>query len=144
MEPLRSSRLRDLPGAGPRPVARAVDPAPLVGTWVSYDPAEQGLARVVIAGDGEGGMTVRAFGAGSSDLVDRGLVDWGEVPASPFADGVALREAMGFTAFYELDGMRVMLAAYLNKRLLVVDAYTRFHDGSGRVDFFARDHFYIP
>jgi hypothetical protein len=142
MEPLRSSRTRDLPDAGPRPlqpIRRAVDPAPLVGTWVSYDPAEQGLARVVIAGDGERGMTVRAFGVGSP-----GFVDWGEVAASPFAGGVALREAVGFTAVYDLEGMRVMLAAYLNKRLLVVDAYTRFHHGSGRVDFFARDHFYIP
>ena len=36
------------------------------------------------------------------------------------------------------------LACYLNKRLLVVDAYTRFADGSGRAAYFARDHFYIP
>jgi hypothetical protein len=38
----------------------------------------------------------------------------------------------------------VMLACYLNKRLLVVDAYTVFQDGSGRSPYFQRDHFYIP
>jgi hypothetical protein len=45
---------------------------------------------------------------------------------------------------YDFGAARVTLACYLNKRLLVVDAYTTFHDGSGRSPYFARDHFYIP
>jgi len=123
-------------------VSRIIDPAPLVGTWVNFDTASRGLARVVVSGDGAGGsgnLRVRAFGAGSP-----APVDWGEVAGEPFADGVTLQAAVGFTAVYGFGGMRVMLASYLNKRLLVVDAYTRFHDGSGRAGYFARDHFYIP
>jgi hypothetical protein len=141
MEPLRSSRRRDLAGAGERPEPPAIDPAPLVGTWENFDRASRGMARLVISADNRG-MTVRAFGAGAPDPVD-----WGEVPGAPFADGVALDAGVAFTAAYEFPGMSVTLACYLNKRLLVVDAYTRFEpqaDGGGRAGYFARDHFYIP
>ncbi len=138
MEALRSSRTRDLPGAGERPEPRAIDPAPLLGEWVNFDRASRGMARLVISAS-DGGMTVRAFGTGAPDPVD-----WGEVPGAAFADGVTLAAGVAFTAAYEFPGMSVTLACYLNKRLLVVDAYTRFADGSGRSAYFARDHFYIP
>jgi len=141
MEPLRSSRALDLPGVGPRPVGRILDPAPLLGTWVNFDAASRGLSRLLVssATGQPGQIAVRAFGVGSPEPVD-----WDEVTGSPFADGVTLAAAVGFTALYDFGIMSVMLASYLNKRLLVVDAYTRFHDGSGRVGYFARDHFYIP
>jgi hypothetical protein len=132
MEPLRISRRRDVPEAGPRPLA-SVDLAPLVGTWVNFDPGSRGIARLELA-EREGGLAVRVFGA----------ADWGEIPAFPFTDGVGLHAAVAFNAFYHFGGMRVALACYLNKRLLVVDAYTTFNDGSGRSPCFARDHFYIP
>ena len=135
---LRSARNRDLPGAGEQLEGRAIDPAPLLGEWVNFDRASRGMARLVISASG-GGMTVHAFGAGSP-----APVDWGEIPGAPFADGVALDAGVAFTADYEFPGHRVTLACYLNKRLLVVDAYTRFADGSGRAAYFARDHFYIP
>jgi hypothetical protein len=141
MQPLRASRNRDLAGAGERPEPRAIDPAPLVGTWVNFDRASRGMARLVISAN-DGGMTVHAFGAGSPDPVD-----WGEVSGAPFADGVGLDAGVAFTAAYEFPGISVTLACYLNKRLLVVDAYTRFDprdDGGGRAGYFARDHFYIP
>jgi len=38
--------------------------------------------------------------------------------------------------------METVLAAYLNKRILVVDCYNTFKDGSGRCNYFFRDHFY--
>src|SRR6185295_1659860 len=140
MEPLRASRARDLAGAGPEPANRIIDPSPLLGSWVNFDAASRGLSRVVVTSPGaSGGMTVRTFGACSP-----APVDWGEVAGSQFADGVTLSAAVGFTAFYDLGGMTVMLASYLNKRLLVVDAYTCFHDGSGRAAYFARDHFHLP
>ncbi len=141
MEPLRFSRARDLTGPGPRPVCRILDPALLLGTWVNFDAASRGLTRIVVssAAGQPGGMAVRAFGAGSPQPED-----WGEVAGAPFAGGVDLAEGVGFTASYDFGAMAVTLASYLNKRLLVVDAYTRFHDGSGRAGYFARDHFYIP
>ena len=132
MEPLRISRRRDLPEAGPRPLA-AMDLSPLVGTWVNFDRTSRGIARLELA-DRDGELAVRVFG----------IEDWGEVTAFPFTDGVGLQAAVAFNAFYDFGGTVVTLACYLNKRLLVVDAYTRFQDGSGRSAYFARDHFYIP
>lgn len=132
MEPLRISRRRDLPEAGPRSLG-AVDLSPLVGTWVNFDAASRGIARLELA-DRDGELTVRVFG----------IENWGEIPAFPFTDGVGLRAAVAFNAFYDFGSWTVTLACYLNKRLLVVDAYTRFQDGSGRSAYFARDHFYIP
>jgi hypothetical protein len=149
VEPLRDSRLRDRPAPGPRPaittvdmtvnmaIDRAVDLAPLLGSWVNFDAGSTGLVRVETA-QREGALAVRAFGAGTE-----GPSDWGEIPCDVFTDGVGLRTAVAFTALYDLGFARVRLAAYLNKRLLVVDAYSMFHDGSGRSPSFQRDHFYI-
>lgn len=133
MEILPSARRRDLPEPGPRPLGRPADLAPLVGTWVNFDPASRGIARVELW-EQEGQLALRVFGT----------EDWGQAEAFPFTGGVDLHAAVAFCAFYELGEMQVTLACYLNKRLLVVDAYTTFHDGSGRSPYFARDHFYIP
>jgi hypothetical protein len=163
--PLRLSRARDLPrdAAAADRVARgeaahraaatpapAVDPSPLVGTWVSFDAATRGLVRVVVARRG-GRLAVHAFGASSP-----APQDWGETEGDAFAggvdraggvDGVDAVEgaaAVAFTARYRFGFVDALLAAYLNRRLLVVDCYSVFGDGSGRSSYFSRDHFYQP
>jgi hypothetical protein len=114
----------------------AIDLSPLAGTWVNFDRKTQGIARIVVTG-GNIGLRVHAFGACSPEPRD-----WGAVPASAFAGSVSASHAVGFCAFYDLGFVETMLAAYLNKRLLVVDAYNQFRDGSGRSRYFLRDHFY--
>jgi len=52
------------------------------------------------------------------------------------------RKAVPFRSASVVKAM--LLAAYLNKRLLVVDAYSTFTDGSGRANYFQRDHLYLP
>ncbi|HEY6320621.1 MAG TPA: hypothetical protein VJA16_03565 [Thermoanaerobaculia bacterium] len=167
--PLRLSRARDAPRgaaaddridradqgeAAHRSVAPApaptVDPSPLVGTWVSFDAATRGLVRVVVALRG-GRLAVRAFGASSP-----APQDWGEAEGDAFAGGVDRvggaggvvgvvgAAAVGFTARYRFGFVDALLAAYLNRRLLVVDCYSVFGDGSGRSSYFSRDHFYQP
>jgi hypothetical protein len=127
VEPLRISRTRDrLDPAGPRPAVPAVDLSPLTGAWINFDERSTGIVLVT-----------RTFGAGDSEPVA-----WGEAVGEAFTDGVTLRAAVAFRAAYDFGPLRVMLAAYLNKRLLVVDAYTEFLDGSGRSSYFRRDHFY--
>lgn len=159
--PLRLTRAKDAPrdaaaadrvdhgqaahrSAAPAP---AVDPSPLVGTWVSFDAATRGLVRVVVARRG-GRLAVRAFGASSP-----APQDWGEVEGDAFAGGVDCvggvggvegAAAVGFTARYRFGFVDTLLAAYLNRRLLVVDCYSVFGDGSGRSSYFSRDHFYQP
>jgi hypothetical protein len=71
------------------------------------------------------------------------ITGWGEAPALPFALTTAGGEAVAFCAFYDFGFARIDILAYLNKRLLVVDAYTTFHDGSARSSYFVRDHFYL-
>ncbi|HEV3075713.1 MAG TPA: hypothetical protein VHB47_14925 [Thermoanaerobaculia bacterium] len=152
--PLRLSRARDVPrDAAAGSAAPAVDPSPLVGTWVSFDAATRGLVRVVVALRG-GRLAVRAFGASSP-----APQDWGEAEGDAFAggvDGVGGVDRVGgadrvggvgavaFTARYRFGFVDVLLAAYLNRRLLVVDCYSVFGDGSGRSSYFSRDHFYQP
>jgi hypothetical protein len=169
--PLRLSRARDAPRdaaaadgvdrvdrvdrgqAAHRSAAPAVDPSPLVGTWVSFDAATRGLVRVVVARRG-GRLAVRAFGASSP-----APQDWGETTGDAFAGGVDCvggvggvgggervegPAAVGFTARYRFGFVDALLAAYLNRRLLVVDCYSVFGDGSGRSSYFSRDHFYQP
>lgn len=136
MPPLQISRTRDAI-EGPRPV-RSVDLELLAGTWVNFDAASTGVHHLEIE-DRDGQLILRTWGSGAPEPRS-----WGEVIAEPFTDGVALHEAVAFRADYDFGFARVMLACYLNKRLLVVDAYTVFQDGSGRSPYFQRDHFYIP
>lgn len=139
MQPLRISRARDrLEGAGPRPALTAIDLSPLTGAWANFDAGSTGILRLEIR-DRDGALAVHVWGTGSP-----APSDWGEVPGDAFADGVGLRAAVAFRAGYDLGFARVMLACYLNKRLLVVDAYTRFQDGSDRAPYFQRDHFHQP
>jgi hypothetical protein len=116
---------------------RPVDLRPLLGVWVNYDQTSAGVSRIEI-GDWEGAPMVRVFGA------DRPApVDWGEAVGAAFSDGTSTA-AVACTASYDLPYVSVLLAAYLNKRLLVVDAYTVFTDSSGRASYFQRDHLYLP
>lgn len=140
MPPVRLTRARDVPrDAAARPAAAvAVDPAPLVGTWVSFDAATRGIVRVVVASR-DGRLAVRAFGAASPVPHD-----WGEVVGDAFTGSVDTAAAVGFTARYRFGFVDTLLAAYLNRRLLVVDSYNVFADGSGRSSYFSRDHFHQP
>jgi hypothetical protein len=129
------TRTRDRPAAKSTGAA-SVDPRPLLGRWVNYNEESTGINGVQID-SWEGVFTLRVLGA------DRPApIDWGEVAVAMFADGVGGQEAVAFSASYDFGWALVHLAAYLNKRLLVVDAYTIFTDGGGRSNYFQRDHFY--
>jgi hypothetical protein len=135
---LQTTRTKDKPQPGRIGLVLPVNLRPLLGGWVNYDKGSTGIQRLEID-DWEGTPVVRAFGAGHPDPID-----WGEVAGAAFADGVDGHHAVAFTATYHLDFATVLLAAYLNKRLLVVDAYSTFTDGSGRASYFQRDHLYLP
>jgi len=106
-----------------------IDPAPLLGDWINYDAGSRNIASLTIAQDAEA-LVLRITG-------------WGEATASPFALTTAGGEALAFRAAYDFGFANIAILAYLNKRLLVVDAYTTFNDDSGRSSYFVRDHFYL-
>jgi hypothetical protein len=129
------SRGLDQLGGGPVDEV-ALDLAPLVGLWVSTNKNTPGIARIRVSAEG-GQLRLRAFGAASSSLCD-----WGEVPAAAFAINPASKQAVGFRAHYDFGLSRAMLAAYLNKRILVVDSYKDLRAENGHARCFWRDHFY--
>ena len=114
--------------------AETIDPSPLLGAWTNYDDASRNIARLTLAQRGD---AVILNITGVPDI------DWGETAVYPFALTVAGGEAVAFKAGYDFGFLRVAILAYLNKRLLVVDAYSTFHDDSGRSSYFVRDHFYL-
>jgi hypothetical protein len=110
-----------------------IAPAPLLGDWINYDTSSRNIAGLKIAGRGEE-VILRITGAPD--------IDWGEIALEPFSLTTAGGEAAAFRAVYDFDFAHIVILAYLNKRLLVVDAYTIFRDDSGRSNYFARDHFW--
>jgi hypothetical protein len=138
MSGIEVTRTRDRPPSDGATRVLPVNLRPLLGRWVNYEQTSSGIHHLEID-DWEGTPVVRAFGAGQPSPID-----WGEVAGAAFTDGVAGRDAVAFTATYYLPFATVLLAAYLNKRLLVVDAYSIFTDGSGRANYFQRDHLYLP
>jgi hypothetical protein len=115
----------------------ALDTGPLLGTWLNYYDQTTGILRIVLS-ERRGIPMIRATGARRPEPVD-----WGEAFCAVYTDGATGRRATALSAHYRFPALTVMLAGYLNKRLLVVDAYTKFTDGTGRSDYFQRDHFYL-
>lgn len=103
-----------------------MDTAPLLGSWISYDEQTTGILAMEI-GERRGVLTVQ-------------VKDWDVTLGTPYGSRADPDQACGFTAHYRLADRTVLLAAYLNLRLLVVDAYTTFTDG--RSNCFQRDHLY--
>jgi len=119
------ARLSDRPSGTVTPI----DPSTLLGDWINYDVTSRNIA----------GLTISR----RSEDVLLSIDDWGETTALPFSLTNAGGEAAAFRAAYDFGFARIAILAYLNKRLLVVDAYTTFHDDSGRSNYFARDHFWL-
>lgn len=140
METLPHSRAEDLPPEGRR--GGAVDPSPLVGTWLNTDRFSPGIVRVVLAttattATADIGLTVHAFGAGSPEPID-----WGTVPAQVYADGVASTAPAGFSAGYDFGFLRVSLQGKMNRGVLVLALFNEFRDQSGRASWFNREFYY--
>lgn len=133
----RTARLCDLPSAGGY-WPGTPDPAPLLGRWVNYDPDTTGIAELW-AWQRADAVVVHA-----TSVVDGDRTGWGEVVAEVFAGAADSDEAAGFTARYDFGTMCVLLAAYLNNRLLVLDAYATFAAPDPRSSYFQRDHLYLP
>ena len=115
----------------------ALDAGPLLGTWLNYHQETTGILRIVVA-EHRGTPRVQVTGARRPEPID-----WGGTLCAVFGDDPTGRLATALSARYRFPWSTVLLAGYLNRRLLVVDAYTTFTDGSGRTDYFQRDHFHL-
>jgi hypothetical protein len=116
-------------------VGARADVTPLLGTWVNAKRDTDHVARVVVT-ERDDALLVRLFGSSADELVD-----WGETEATPFAF-TGTTEVAGFHARYELGAARVEIAANEKMGILVIQTYTSFKDGSGRLSQFSREFFY--
>ena len=136
MTPVHTMPIEELLDAADPHSPERVDTAPFIGCWVSTNKQTQGIARLVVDGDGDG-LRVQAFGAASPSLIA-----WGEEKATVFADGVASTTGLAFRAVYNLGFKETILQAKVKKGVLVVANFNRFTDGSGRASYFSREFFY--
>ena len=111
------------------------DVSPLLGSWINTNPETDYISRVIIR-EIDGALVVHAFGANSP-----GPIDWGEVEASPYVFG-STQECAGFYARYAFDSVETHLAANQKLGILVIQSYTSFKDGSGRLSHYAREFFH--
>lgn len=130
------ARAADIPAPGSTLSPDAgMDTGPILGRWVNYDRNTTGIESLEIHGN--------SAGIGVSVLTSGPLwpPDVPETTGFAFAGSAGGMAATGFTACFSLTGLDVLLAAYLNLRLLVVDAYAV---RPGPPNHFHRDHFYQP
>jgi hypothetical protein len=110
----------------------ALDASALAGTWLNTNAQSRGIVRFDIAVQAAG---IAVTAAGSEP--------WGTVLADTFSvDGFDADEALAFSAVFAFGFMEVRLQANIKGGVLVVAAFTRFEDESGRQHYFAREFYY--
>lgn len=115
----------------PGKTVEAVDLAPLLGNWVNSNPATKWIKRFTLA-KRDGAAVLHAFGAQEP-------LDWGEVELTAYMGDSAM---VGFHAVYDLGSMEAILAANTNKGLVVIVAFYKFKDQSGRANFISREFYF--
>lgn len=118
--------------AAAAPVDLAVAPGALVGTWINSDPATRGLVKVIIAATGLD-ITVNAFGACSPTPCN-----WGIVPGTAYAANVSSTTGIAFSAQYKFGFKTSVVTGTLQGKLLIVETFDTFTDGSGRSNYYSR------
>ncbi len=137
MKTLAFTRANDLlTPAAPSNNGLKISLEPLNGVWNSTNQGTRGIIKLIVS-DSDGILLVQCFGAGETSSID-----WGTINGEAFAATVGTTESVGFKASYDFGFLQTRVAAYLNKRILVVDTYNTFNDNSGRSNYFMRDHFY--
>lgn len=123
------------PAAG-EVLAAELDLSSLLGRWRNTNSATRGISEIVISEAGKG-LRVQTFGACAS-----GSSDWGERDATAYAYGVAGNIVAGFELTYDFDSQEALVTAIHNRGVLVIHAYHRFKDGSGRSNFISKEFFH--
>jgi hypothetical protein len=141
-------------------LAATIDPGPLLHRWRNADAASRGIVEVSCTWRDDR-LLVGVVAAGPD-----GPIDWGERPAtlyadmsatgggraaaSPVTDGrstphyadVSATDAgPAFDVTFDHGFLRVHLQARINLGVLVVAMFNDFTDGSGRADYFHREVF---
>lgn len=123
------------PAPGGMP-ATGLDLSSLLGRWTNTNSATRGISQIVIGEDGDG-LRVQVFGACAV-----GARDWGERRATTYAYHVAGDIVAGFELTYDFGPQETLVTAIHNRGVLVIHAYHRFKDGSGRSNYISKEFFH--
>ena len=113
-------------------ISVALDPSALLGSWQNTNIASRGIPRIDVTAGAP--LTIHVFAAGDHD--------WGTVSAPLFTDSIDSKEAMAFSAVYDLGYADVHLQANIKGGVLVVATFNRIKDDSGRSSYFMREFYY--
>ncbi len=111
-----------------------VDLGELTGCWKNTKRATRVIRELSLTKNGDA-FELTARGAGAPR-------DWGTVAVVPHAAGVDAHDPADFLAVYEFGYMQMVLAANMNKGLMIIASYNAFRDGSRRSNYFSREFFY--
>ena len=117
-------------------LAAQLDLSSLIGRWKNTNSATRGISHIVISEDGKN-LRVQTFGACAS-----GPRDWEGSPATTYAYSVAGDIIAGFELTYDFGAQETLVTAIHNRGVLVIHAYHRFKDGSGRSNFISKEFFH--
>src|SRR4051812_4096338 len=133
MSNLQYTRAGDLPSAPPA-AESAIDPAPLLGTWVNSNAETTGIFRFMLARKDDR-VTIHAHGLDAP-------FDWGEAEVTLFASSVDSHRMVAFNAHYDFGFMESYLGCNSNEGLIIIASYNVFKDGSGRSNYICREFYY--
>jgi len=115
----------------------SMDLSSFTGAWTNTKEGSGQLPKVELrALNGE--LFFRAFGAGENELID-----YGEAKCDVFAENTYKGIAMAFITGFQFNDIDVEISANVKLGVLVIQTYTKFRDGSNRLNYYARE-FYGP
>ncbi|MEN3371014.1 MAG: hypothetical protein V7609_3157 [Verrucomicrobiota bacterium] len=117
-------------------LAVELDLSSLIGRWKNTNNVTRGISEIVISETGKN-LRVQTFGARAP-----GPSDWGERDATTYAYNVAGDIVAGFELTYDFGSQETLVTAIHNRGVLVIHAYHRFKDGSGRSNFISKEFFH--
>lgn len=118
-------------------IDESIDLSPFVGSWTNTKEGTGQLPKVVLRAEDKT-LYMRAFAAGRD-----GMIDWGESVCEVFAENIYDGTAIAYITAFSFDEIDVEITANVKLGVLVVQTYTKFKDGSKRLNYYARE-FYGP
>jgi hypothetical protein len=117
-------------------LAVELDLSSLIGRWKNTNSGTRGISQIVIS-EADKNLRVQTFGACAS-----GPRDWGESRVTTYAYSVAGNIVAGFELTYDFGSQETLVTAIHNRGVLVIHAYHRFRDGSGRSNYISKEFFH--
>jgi hypothetical protein len=114
------------------------DVAPILGAWRNANSRTWGICRAELT-QRDGTVWLHLW---ATDPVREESFDWGEAPIHTlYTDGPHSGRVHGYAAAFDLGHADTLVHANIAHGVTVFVAFTRFTDGSGRLNYMSREFF---